>query len=67
MLCAAGEEVRLLASTPATEKLKRPLAELSVPEITPVALTKMNPGGKLPEVTDQVYGGVPPAAVRVAE
>jgi hypothetical protein len=36
------------------------------PEITP-AEVKDNPGGNFPETKDQVYGGTPPVAARVAE
>ena len=41
-----------------------PPAVVGVPEITPLELSD-NPAGKVPEVIVQVYGGVPPVAVRV--
>lgn len=40
---------------------------LGVPLIWPVEAFIVRPGGKEPEVTDQVYGAVPPLAVNVAE
>lgn len=43
-----------------------PAQSVEIPEITP-ALLRLKPGGKLPEETAQVYGGVPPVAVSVAE
>jgi len=43
-----------------------PTQSIEIPEITP-ELLKVRPGGKLPEETVQVYGGVPPVAVSVAE
>src|ERR1041384_7266843 len=38
-----------------------------MPLITPVDGFRATPAGTVPEVMDQVYGAVPPAAVRVAE
>src|SRR5579863_1624912 len=37
------------------------------PEITPVVEFKVRPCGKAPDEIDQVYGGIPPVAVRVCE
>jgi hypothetical protein len=47
-----------------TPKLKLP-AVVGVPEICPEAEID-NPGGNCPLASAQVYGGVPPAALRVA-
>lgn len=38
-----------------------------VPAIAPDVAARVRPGGSCPEGMDQVYGGVPPVAVRVAE
>ena len=38
---------------------------VGVPEISPVVLFNVSPGGSVPELTVQVYGGVPPYAVGV--
>src|SRR5262249_49598648 len=38
-----------------------------VPWIKPVAGSNSKPPGRRPEMTDHVYGGVPPVAVSVAE
>ncbi len=40
---------------------------VGVPEITPVVAFSASPAGRLPDEIDQVYGVVPPLAVRVAE
>lgn len=53
-----------LLSLAVTVKLNDPLAD-GVPEITPVAAVNVNPAGRLPEVIDHVYPGVPPIAVKV--
>lgn len=45
-------------------KLNDPL-EVGVPEITPLA--RLNPAGKLPEVIDHAYPGVPPLACNACE
>jgi hypothetical protein len=39
---------------------------VGVPEIIPVAGSSARPAGKLPEMTDQLSGGVPPVAAKVA-
>jgi hypothetical protein len=52
-----------LSCTP-TAKLEVPLA-VGVPEITPLG-DNVSPAGKLPEITDHVYPGVPPVALSVA-
>ena len=39
-------------------------AAVGVPEITPDEL-RLKPAGRVPELTDQLYGGVPPVAARV--
>jgi hypothetical protein len=41
------------------------LVAVGVPLITPVLLLRPNPGGKLPDMMDQLYGVVPPVACRV--
>jgi hypothetical protein len=55
-----------LLSVTVTVKVDIPLA-VGVPEIVPVADPSVSPAGRLPEVMDQVYGWVPPLAVRVCE
>jgi hypothetical protein len=35
---------------------------IAVPEMIPVAGSRLNPEGRLPEVTDQVSGAAPPRA-----
>jgi hypothetical protein len=40
---------------------------VGVPEMTPVEAARVNPDGRLPDVTDHVYAGVPPAACKVCE
>jgi hypothetical protein len=44
-------------------KLTEP-AVVGVPDRTPEVL-KLRPAGAVPELTDQVYGGVPPVAAMV--
>jgi hypothetical protein len=44
-----------------TVKLLVPVA-VGVPEIRPVAGARLSPAGRLPALTDQVYGVVPPLA-----
>jgi hypothetical protein len=39
---------------------------VGVPEIVPVLLFSVNPAGRLPNVTDHTYPGVPPLAVSAA-
>ena len=41
------------------------LATVGVPLITPVLLLRLNPAGKLPDTTDQLYGVAPPVACSV--
>src|SRR5262245_62864848 len=53
------------ANTSAT-KLNVPSA-VGVPEITPEFAASVSPGGSAPLAIDQVYGGVPPSAVRPVE
>ena len=36
-----------------------------VPLITPVLGFRLNPGGKLPDVMDQLYGVLPPVACKI--
>jgi hypothetical protein len=54
-----------LASITCTVKLLVP-DPVGVPEIAPVPGASVNPVGKFPETSDQVYGGVPAVAVNVA-
>jgi hypothetical protein len=56
----------LLLSVTVKVKVDIPLS-VGVPEIVPVVDAKVSPAGRLPEVIDQVYAGVPPLAVRVCE
>ena len=57
------ESDRLAASVTFAVKSKGP-AVAGVPEIVP-APDIVKPGGKMPDATDQVYGGVPPVAESV--
>jgi hypothetical protein len=40
---------------------------VGVPEIVPADEFRDNPAGRAPELRDQVYGALPPCAVKVAE
>ena len=53
-----------LSFTPATKDTVP--VESGVPDITPAVLRE-RPAGRLPEVSDQVYPGVPPLTERVRE
>ena len=57
--------VPLALSATCTVKLLVPAA-VGVPLMTP-ALLKLKPAGSVPELTDQVYGVVPPLAANVCE
>jgi hypothetical protein len=57
--------VSALASVTLTVKVLVPVP-VGVPEITPVVEARASPAGNVPEVTDQVYGAVPPVATTVA-
>ena len=37
-----------------------------VPEIAPVVVLRANPGGRVPELTENVRGAVPPVTIMVA-
>jgi hypothetical protein len=56
----------LLLSLTVTVKLKLPFA-VGVPEMMPLLAARVNPAGRLPEVTDQLYPGLPPLACSVCE
>jgi len=43
------------------------VAAVGVPEIVPLAVSSVKPAGKVPLATDQVYGGVPPAVIKLCE
>lgn len=58
------EAVLELASLTVTVKVDV-AAVVGVPEITPVAPAKVKPAGRVPTVTAQVYGEVPPVAASV--
>ncbi len=55
------ENVNEFESLTVIVKVKPPVV-VGVPEITPVAGSKLKPSGKLPEVIDHVNGVVPPNA-----
>src|SRR5580700_5902662 len=55
-----------LASVTFTVKLDVPAA-VGVPDNTPVEPFSVIPSGRLPLLTDQVYGPVPPATANVTE
>ena len=55
-----------LASVTSMVKVNVP-ASVGVPDSTPVSEPRPIPAGRLPLLTDQVYGPVPPLAVSVAE
>jgi len=52
----------LLESVTVTTKLLEAALEVGVPEMVPVDAESESPAGNWPEVTDQVYGVVPPLA-----
>ena len=53
-------------SVAVTVKLTWPTdVPLGVPEITPVAAFNVRPAGRLPVVTDQVMGAIPPVDCKV--
>jgi len=52
----------LPASVTVTVKFEVPVA-VGLPEIRPEAAFSVSPAGRLPEVTDHVYGVVPPLAL----
>ena len=56
VLCA-GEPLSLTDAV----KLNVPLT-VGVPEMMPVVAARVSPAGRLPEVIDHVYAGVPPVA-----
>jgi hypothetical protein len=62
--CRAAE-CALLSITLTVKVLE--LAAVGVPEMTPVLDAKDSPGGTDPDVTDQLYGAIPPLADSVAE
>ena len=47
-------------------KLEVPTA-VGIPEMVPVVAARFRPAGRLPELIDHVYDGVPPVADRGAE
>ena len=53
-------------SATVTVKLDVPL-EVGVPETVPVVAARVKPAGRLPEVIDHVYAGVPPVACKTCE
>jgi hypothetical protein len=40
---------------------------VGVPDKFPVLAESVNPPGSVPEITDHVYGGVPPVAAKVTK
>jgi hypothetical protein len=64
VILVASVAVWLLASVTWTVKLDRPVA-VGVPLRFPSAL-RLIPGGRLPLLTDQVNGAVPPDSVSVS-
>jgi hypothetical protein len=56
----------LLLSFTVAVKLEVPVA-VGVPEMVPVVAARLSPAGRLPELIDHVYEGLPPAAVIGAE
>ena len=54
-----------VASTTCTVKSNVPAA-VGVPVITPVSAAIVRPGGRVPSVTDQVNGAVPPSTARTS-
>src|SRR3989304_489177 len=61
---SALSEYAPLASITRTVKFDVPAA-VGVPLITPVAVFRFNPAGRLPVATDQLYGVLPPVADNV--
>jgi uncharacterized protein YqfA (UPF0365 family) len=62
---AADVSTGLELSVTCTVRLLVP-ASVGVPLITPVEASRLRPVGRLPSVTDQWYGAVPPSAASVA-
>ena len=58
--------VGMLESVTCTVKLYVP-AVVGVPEMRPELPARFNPGGRVPLLTDHVYGDVPPVRANVAE
>jgi len=55
----------LLESVTITVKVKVPWVE-GFPEITPVVAFRVRPGGRAPELMENVRGAVPPEVIMVA-
>jgi len=64
MMLSGAEAVFDEESVACTVKPEVP-GEVGVPEITPVAESRVKPGGKLPPIMAHVKGGLPPEAVNV--
>jgi hypothetical protein len=64
IVIAQEELVVPLESVTLTEKLP---AAVGVPVIAPVAVLRVMPAGRAPEVSENVYGGRPPLATAVDE
>ena len=56
---------QFLASLTARVKLAVPAGAVGVPEITPVAVFRVKPVGKVPDLTVKLSGAVPPLVVKV--
>jgi hypothetical protein len=56
----------LLLSVTVVVKVEVPVA-VGVPEMVPVVAARVRPAGRLPELIDHVYDGVPPVADSGAE
>ena len=61
-VCGVGVSVSVAVTVNVSVPTKVPVG---VPEITPVAAFKVRPVGRLPIVTAQVMGVIPPEAVKV--
>jgi hypothetical protein len=57
--------IGVVESVTSAVKLNDP-AVVGVPEIVPLAAASVRPGGSAPELTLQLYGAMPPVAVKVA-
>jgi hypothetical protein len=64
--CVAVSAAGVLESVTMAVKLNDP-AVVGVPEIVPLAVASVRPAGSVPALTLQLYGAVPPVAVKVRE
>jgi hypothetical protein len=61
--CVAVSAAGVLESVTMAVKLNDPVV-VGVPEIVPLAVASVRPAGSVPALTLQLYGAVPPVAVK---